>query len=254
YIYLPHLDYAAQRSGPNSKEATTALRELDALLGQFFQGVDDITNKEVLWLVASEYAIVPVDHVSYPNRILRDAGFLNVYQDDGEWIDFRNSRAWALVDHQFSHIYLQQTSQDAAEEIAGLFRDQPGIDEVLVGDEKKKYGIDHLRSGEIILISSVNSWQAYYYWNEDEQAPPFARSVDIHRKPGYDPVELFFDHQTKSIPLDATLVSGSHGAPIQQSNQRGLFASSQAGLLKQSGFEEGMLQDREVCRLVLDQF
>ena len=254
YIYLPHLDYAAQRSGPNSKEAATALRELDALLGQFFQGVGDITNKEVLWLVASEYAIVPVDHVSYPNRILRDAGFLNVYQENGEWIDFRNSRAWALVDHQFSHIYLQQTSQDAAEEIAGLFRDQPGIDEVLVGDEKKKYGIDHLRSGEIILISSVNSWQAYYYWNEDEQAPPFARSVDIHRKPGYDPVELFFDHQTKSIPLDATLVSGSHGAPIQQSNQRGLFASSQAGLLKQSGFEEGMLQDREVCRLVLDQF
>ena len=254
YIYLPHLDYAAQRSGPNSKEAITALRELDALLGQFFQGVDDITNKEVLWLVASEYAIVPVDHVSYPNRILRDAGFLNVYQENGEWIDFRNSRAWALVDHQFSHIYLQQTSQDEAEEIAGLFRDQPGIDEVLVGDEKKKYGIDHLRSGEIILISSVNSWQAYYYWNEDEQAPPFARSVDIHRKPGYDPVELFFDHQTKSIPLDATLVSGSHGAPVQQSNQRGLFASSQAGLLKQSGFEEGMLQDREVCRLVLDQF
>ncbi len=254
YIYLPHLDYAAQRSGPDSKEAKTALRELDALLGQFFQGVDNITNKEVLWLVASEYAIVPVDHVSYPNRVLRDAGFLNVYQEDGEWIDFRNSRAWALVDHQFSHIYLQQKSQDEAEEIARIFRDQPGIDEVLVGDEKKKYGIDHLRSGEIILISAVNSWQAYYYWNEDEQAPPFARSVDIHRKPGYDPVELFFDHQTKSIPLDATLVSGSHGAPVQQSNQQGLFASSRAGLLTQSGFEEGLLQDREVCRLVLDQF
>ena len=254
YIYLPHLDYAAQRSGPDSKEAKTALRELDALLGQFFQGVDDITNKEVLWLVASEYAIVPVDHVSYPNRVLRDAGFLNVYQEDGEWIDFRNSRAWALVDHQFSHIYLQQKSQHEAEEIARIFRDQPGIDEVLVGDEKKKYGIDHLRSGEIILISAVNSWQAYYYWNEDEQAPPFARSVDIHRKPGYDPVELFFDHQTKSIPLDATLVSGSHGAPVQQGNQQGLFASSQAGLLTQSGFEEGLLQDREVCRLVLDQF
>ena len=254
YIYLPHLDYAAQRSGPDSKEAKTALRELDALLGQFFQGVDHITNKDVLWLVASEYAIVPVDHVSYPNRVLRDAGFLNVYQEDGEWIDFRKSRAWALVDHQFSHVYLQQNSQDEAEEIARLFRDQPGIDEVLVGDEKKKYGIDHLRSGEIILISTVYSWQAYYYWNEDEQAPPFARSVDIHRKPGYDPVELFFDHQTKSIPLDATLVSGSHGAPVQQNNQQGLFASSQAGLLTQSGFEEGLLQDREVCRLVLDQF
>ncbi len=254
YIYLPHLDYAAQRSGPDSEEAKTALRELDALLDQFFQGVDHITNKDVLWLVASEYAIVPVNHVSYPNRVLRDAGFLNVYQEDGEWIDFRKSRAWALVDHQFSHIYLQQNSQHEAEEIARLFRDQPGIDEVLVGDEKKKYGIDHLRSGEIILISAVNSWQAYYYWNEDEQAPAFARSVDIHRKPGYDPVELFFDHQTKSIPLDATLVSGSHGAPVQHNNQQGLFASSQAGLLTQSGFEEGLLQDREVCRLVLDQF
>ena len=256
YIYLPHLDYAAQRSGPNSNDALTALSELDSLLGKLFQSVDAIVDQEVLWIAASEYAIVPVDHVSYPNRTLREAGFLKVYQEGGgEWIDFRASRAWALVDHQFSHIYLQQPiSEGELGEIAGLFRDSPGIDEVLVGGERQKYQMDHPRSGEIILISAPNSWQAYYYWQEDDCAPPFAGTVDIHRKPGYDPVELFFDRATKSIPLDASLVAGSHGAPVQHTNQLGLFASSQAGILAKSGFEDGTLYDHNVCQLILDQF
>ena len=118
----------------------------------------------------------------------------------------------------------------------------------------EKYQLDHPRSGEIILISEPESWQAYYYWQEDEKAPPFARTVDIHRKPGYDPVELFFDPATKSIPLDAALVKGSHGAPATRSNQQGLFSSSHPGLLKKSGFHNGALHDYNVCQLILDQF
>ena len=255
YIYLPHLDYAAQRSGPDSEDAMTAVVELDNLLGTLFQAMPDVMGKEVLWIVASEYAIVPVDHVSYPNRILRAAGLLNVYQNEGEWIDFRTSRAWALVDHQFSHVYLQQpASHTECEAVAQLFRGSPGIAEVLVGKERKKYQLDHPRSGEIVLISEPESWQAYYYWQEDEKAPPFARTVDIHQKPGYDPVELFFDPLTKSIPLDASLVAGSHGAPAKQSYQQGLFTCSHPGLLEKSGFRNGAIYDYNVCQFILDQF
>ncbi len=255
YIYLPHLDYAAQRSGPDSEEALTALIELDNLLGKLFQDIPCVMGREVLWLIASEYAIVPVNHVAYPNRVLREAGFLNVYLNDGEWIDFRTSKAWALADHQFSHIYLQQSvSNREVDQIANLFRGSPGIDEVIVGKGREKYQLDHPRSGEIILISKPESWQAYYYWLEDEKAPPFARTVDIHRKPGYDPVELFFDPITKSIPLDASLVKGSHGAPARQSYQQGIFTSSQCGILEKSGFQNGAIHDYDVCQLILDQF
>ena len=85
------------------------------------------------------------------------------------------------------------------------FADQSGIDEVLSGTQRGRYGLDHARSGELILVSAPNSWQAYYYWLADDKAPGFARTVDIHRKPGYDPVELHVDLATRSIPLDAAL-------------------------------------------------
>ncbi len=255
YIYIPHLDYAAQRSGPDSEQAKIALVELDNLLGKLFETMPGVMGKEVVWMVASEYAIVPVNHVSYPNRILREAGFLEVYQKEGEWIDFRNSQAWALVDHQFAHVYIKPSATDKnVEEIAKLFRGSPGIAEVLVEQEREKYQLHHPRSGEIVLISEPQSWQAYYYWKDDTQAPPFARTVDIHRKPGYDPVELFFDPVAKSIPLDATLVKGSHGAPATAPFQQGIFANSHAGLLEQSNLHDGAIHDYNVYQLILDQF
>src|SRR5690606_19702913 len=111
------------------------------------------------------------------------------------------------------------------------FRGQEGIDEVLVGEERARYGLDHDRAGEIILVSSANSWQAYYWWLDDQRAPGFARKVDIHSKPGYDPVELHFDPVTKGIPLDATLICGSHGAPVRHSSQQGILIGSQRGCL-----------------------
>ena len=82
------------------------------------------------------------------------------------------------------------------------------------------------------LISTPNSWQAYYWWIDDARAPKFARTVDIHRKPGYDPVELHFDIATKSIPLDATLVKGSHGAPARDASQRGVLLHRSAACWK----------------------
>jgi hypothetical protein len=100
-----------------------------------------------------------------------------------------------------------------------------------------------------VLVSKPNSWQAYYWWTDDAKAPKYARTVDIHRKPGYDPVEMHFDFKSKSIPLDATLVKGSHGAPPRDESQRGVILSSQRGVLVGQA-----LSDTDVFELVLNQF
>jgi hypothetical protein len=120
---------------------------------------------------------------------------------------------------------------------------------VLVDDQRSRYHLNHDRSGDVILISTPNSWQAFYWWLDDAKAPAFARTVDIHRKPGYDPVELFFDPATRSIPLGASLVRGSHGAPAESEDQKGVILSSQTGVLKASS-----LADTDVFEIVLHHF
>jgi predicted AlkP superfamily pyrophosphatase or phosphodiesterase len=249
YIYLPHLDYAAQKFGPDSPQAARALGELDAAIAALAAGVESALEPEKpLWLAASEYTIVPVDHVVYPNRVLREAGLLCVNDGpDGETLDLQNSRAWALVDHQFAHVFV--AGGDDVERAARMFRGREGIAEVLVGDQRARYALDHERSGEIVLVSRPNSWQAYYWWLADERAPKFARTVDIHRKPGYDPVEMHLDMATKSTPLDATLVRGSHGAPPRDESQRGVLVASEKGVLVGQA-----MADTDVCELVLRQF
>jgi predicted AlkP superfamily pyrophosphatase or phosphodiesterase len=249
YIYLPHLDYAAQKFGPDSEAAQRALGELDGVLAKLVAGIENAYGTQrPLWLVASEYTILPVDHVTYPNRVLREAGLLAVDdQPDGELLDLKKSRAWALADHQLAHVFV--ASPDDVEQVAGLFRNQPGIAEVLVGRQREKYDLAHARAGEVVLISTPNSWQAYYWWLADARAPKFARTVDIHRKPGYDPVEMHLDMATKSIPLDATLVRGSHGAPAVDESQRGVIVASEKGVLVGRS-----MSDTDVCELVLRQF
>ena len=213
YIYLPHLDYAAQKYGPDSAQATQALTDLDNTVGEMVSGFEaafESTTGSVDWMFASEYTITPVDHVVYPNRELRSLGLLDVLkQDDGEHLDVAGSRAWALVDHQFSHVFVKDGDSDTIEKVANHFRSVDGIERVLVGNDRGT--LDHERSGDVVLASSSNSWQAYYWWQDDDLAPAFAPTVDIHRKPGYDPVELHFDMSTMSVPLDATLIKGSHG-------------------------------------------
>ncbi len=249
YVYLPHLDYAAQKTGPDSPQAKAALAELDAELAKLVAGMEAAYDESPLWIVAGEYAITPVDHVVYPNRMLREAGLLAVREaEDGEHLDLAESRAWALVDHQFAHVFVQDANPTVVKRIAGLFAGEPGIDEVLTGDELAKYGLDHPLSGDLVLISEPNSWQAYYWWLDDDRAPAFARTVDIHRKPGFDPVEQFFDPKTKGIPLDATLVKGSHGAPATSAAQKSVLLSSQPGV-----FVGGSAADIDVAKLVLRQ-
>lgn len=250
YLYLPHLDYAAQKNGPDSKAAHQAVAELDAELGKLIAGFEKAYSEAPLWLAASEYVISSVNDVVYPNQILRDAGLLKVSEaDDGEHLDFAASKAWALVDHQFSHVFVQDSDPKTIKKIARLFAKQPGIADVLTAEGLVENRIDHPRSGDLVLISTPNSWQAYYWWLDNARAPQYAHTVDIHRKPGYDPVELFFDARSKRVPLNANLVRGSHGAPAKDSSQRGVLLTSEPGV-----FLGGQLADTEVADIVLKQF
>lgn len=228
FIYLPHLDYAPQKAGPDSPLARQALGELDQVIGELVAGMRQAyAGHDLHWLVVSEYVITPVQHVTFPNRRLREAGLLHVRREtDGEHLDLEQSRAWAMVDHQFSHVFVRDSDPAVADEVVRLFSECEGIAEVLRRQDLVRYHLDHPRSGDVVLVSEKHSWQAYYWWLDDELAPAFARTVDIHRKPGYDPVELFWDPATRGIPLDATLVKGSHGAPVQSPEQRGVWLTS----------------------------
>jgi predicted AlkP superfamily pyrophosphatase or phosphodiesterase len=168
----------------------------------------------------------------HPNRILRSAGLINYRMELGrEVLDIGGSEAFAMADHQISHVYVRDPGRIA--EVRALFEGVPGVGEVLDEEGKREYGLDHDRAGELVLIAEPDSWFTYYYWEDDARAPDYARTVDIHRKPGYDPVELFLDPAIKVpplaigsrlvrkklgfrtlldvIPLDASLVKGSHG-------------------------------------------
>ena len=257
YIYLPHLDYESQRFGPDSPQAEEAVEELDKQIERMFNEFgeaygDDMRPEEqrTVWLIAGEYALTPVDHVVYPNRILREAGLLKVRKtDDGEHLDLEGSSAWAMADHQSSHIFIRDAEQSTVARVADLFRGEEGIAEVLVGEDLQKYGLDHSRSGQIVLASTPNSWQAYYWWTDDDRAPGFARTVDIHRKPGYDPVELYIDRKTMSIPLEATLVRGSHGAVAADPAQHSVLLANEPIM-----FPNHIVRDTDVFDVVLNCF
>ncbi len=248
YIYLPHLDYAAQKVGPDSDEALRALTELDASLGRLVEGMQQAGLDDMTWLVASEYVITEVQNVAYPNRLLREAGLLSLNDVDGaELLDPAASRAWAMVDHQFAHVFVRDAAD--IERTRSVLAEDPAIERVLLGDELREFGLNHERSGEIIAIARPDAWLAYYWWLDDARAPAFARTVDIHRKPGYDPVEMYIDLPSKQTPLDATLIRGSHGYPADDPSRYAVLVSS-APLSNDSE----ILADTDVFQLVLDAF
>ncbi|MBX3433320.1 MAG: alkaline phosphatase family protein [Pirellulales bacterium] len=250
-LYLPHLDYAAQKSGPDSLAALAALGELDEQIGRLVDGFAAAYGEPApLWLVAGEYAITPVDHVSYPNRALREAGLLTLRDTaDGRVIDYAGSPAWALVDHQFSHVFVRDRDAATIRRVGEVLRAMPGIADVFAPGDAPQYDLQHPRSGELIAVSEPTSWQAYYWWESDAEAPAFARTVDIHKKPGYDPAEMHVDMSTRGISLDATLVKGSHGAPALDPSQRTVLLSSERGV-----FVERPMADCDVADVVLRQF
>ncbi|HWL93856.1 MAG TPA: alkaline phosphatase family protein [Phycisphaerae bacterium] len=231
FIYFPHLDYAAQKFGPDSEQQIAACREADEQIGRLIDGVAGIGVTDVAFIFVGEYAITEVSRVMYPNRMLRDAGLLRVdRRPDGEHLLTAESLAFAVVDHQFAHVYVQDhTDIDA---VSGIFEGLDGIAQVLVGPERGP--LNHPRSGEVVLVCEPDTWLAYYWWLDDDFAPAFARTVDIHAKPGYDPVEMFIDLPTKQTPLDATLIKGSHGAPAESPDQLPAIIASLPDLLPAS--------------------
>ncbi len=255
WIYIPHLDYAAQKFGPNSPQALASLAELDLELARFAETIAESgRGVEPTVLIAGEYALTDVSGVVYPNRILRNAGLLRTLGGDEptENIDLQRSDAFAVVDHQLAHVCVNAVDpreRDAVvARIVDLFRGTVGIAGVYAGDDRSMMGMLHPRSGDVILVSDDAHWFAYYWWLDDARAPGFARTVDIHRKPGYDPVELFFDPKSRGIPLDATLVKGSHGAPVIRACQRAALICSTPNDTIRS---ERIYRDTDVKSLVL---
>jgi predicted AlkP superfamily pyrophosphatase or phosphodiesterase len=188
-VYVPHLDYDLQRYGPASPRAGAAARELDALLGPL---LDAAARRGATIVALSEYGISDVSQPVDINRALRAEGLLRVYTQDGmEHLDPWRSRAFAVADHQVAHVYVRDPGD--VHRVAASCAALPGVDLVLDRAGKIAYGLDHDRSGELVLVAEPGAWFTYYYWLDDARAPDYARLVEIHRKPGYDPAELLFD-------------------------------------------------------------
>lgn len=228
-VYLPHLDYDLQRFGPDSPQARAAAREIDRVAGSL---AEFALERGKVVLVLSEYGITAASRPVDINRLLRREGLLHVYEQDGmEYLDPWTSRAFAVADHQVAHVYVRDRRMTG--EVKSLLEGVHGIDAVLDAEGKRAYGVDHPRSGELVAVAERDAWFTYYYWIEDERPPDFARTVEIHRKPGYDPAELFMDpkdplvklraglalakkalgfrYVMNVVPLDPSPVRGSHG-------------------------------------------
>ncbi|MEM7306371.1 MAG: nucleotide pyrophosphatase/phosphodiesterase family protein [Planctomycetota bacterium] len=241
--YLPHLDYDHQRYGPNDPRSKQALVDVDAVVGDLIVAADQ-AGAEVV--VVSEYGIEDAPTPIHINRALREAGLLAVRDTPvGEALDVFASKAFAVADHQVAHIYADESEH---ERVKAVLRKLPGVAEILDDAGKRRQGIDHANAGDLVAVASKGHWFTYYFWLDDARAPDFAPTVDIHRKPGYDPCELFVDPKLKVpalrvarrlaqkklgmrylmdvIPLDATLVKGSHGRVPEDVLDGPVFVSS----------------------------
>lgn len=240
-VYLPHLDYDPQRFGPAGCDMAKVVGELDEAAAPLLDAAR--ARGARVWVV-SEYGHCDVREPVYPNVLLRKAGLLTVRTGPfGEMLDTFESKAFAVCDHQLCHVYVRDEKDLIP--IQEKLRGEPGIDRVLIGSQRHEVGLEHPRSGEIVCLAKPDRWFAYPYWLVDKQAPDFARTVDIHRKCGFDPCEMFFDpklpvpkawaafrllqkklgFRTKFdvIPLDASVVRGSHGLAAAAPEDRPVF-------------------------------
>lgn len=223
-IYLPHLDYCLQKFGPDFSKIHKELNEIDEVIRQL---VTFYEKKGAQIIILSEYGIAPVKHPIHLNRLFREQGLLEIRMERGlELLDAGASKAFVVVDHQIAHVYINDPS--ITERVRALLEAVPGVELILNKEEQAAYHIDHERSGDLVLMAEENSWFTYYFWLDDSKAPDYARCVDIHKKPGYDPAEMFMTSKLRAgykllkkkagfryvmdvIPLDAGLVRGSHG-------------------------------------------
>ncbi|MCA9117425.1 MAG: alkaline phosphatase family protein [Planctomycetaceae bacterium] len=255
-VYLPHLDYNLQRLGPHDPAIAEDIRAVDAEAGRVIQAAREMGAEVV---VLSEYAITEVSRPVHINRELRQLGWLAARREPTGWetLDCGASRAFAVADHQVAHVYIQNPADIPT--VRQQLEKIPGIAEVLDRAGQARYGLDHPRSGELVAVAEPGAWFTYYFWLDDRNAPDYARTVDIHRKPGYDPVELFLDPELTApklriarrllqkklgmrylmdvIGLDASLVKGSHGrlpTPGQEEDESPVFISSSRSVERDS--------------------
>jgi predicted AlkP superfamily pyrophosphatase or phosphodiesterase len=264
-VYLPHLDYNLQRIGPSSPAALADVQQVDEVCGDLIAFYE---SRGVQVIVLSEYGLTDVSRPIHLNRRFREHGLIAVRDELGlEVLDPGASAAFAVADHQVAHVYVNDAAQRG--KVRDVIEKTPGVDVVLDDVGKAGRNIDHARSGDFIAVADRDAWFTYYYWLDDQRAPDYARTVDIHRKPGYDPVELFLDPAIRMpaltvgwklakktlgfrmlmdvIPLDATLVKGSHGRSDAPNDDGPFVMSRQAHLIPRTP-----IASVDVCRLILD--
>jgi predicted AlkP superfamily pyrophosphatase or phosphodiesterase len=267
-VYIPHLDYDIQRFGPDlaHPRVQQSLRDVDAAIAPLIEQAER-EGREVI--IVSEYGITPVTDAVHINRALREAGLIAWREEMGrEVIDHGASRAFAVPDHQLAHVYVRDPND--IETVSRLIAGLDGVETVLGDEGKRAAGLDHPRSGELVAISKADRWFSYYYWLDDAKAPDYAATVDIHRKPGYDPVELFIDPELALPKLQTIwkigkrklgfrglldiisvnrtdLVKGSHGRITDREEDGPLVISTRPDLLP-----EGPVAATGFKKLVLD--
>lgn len=262
-VYLPHLDYCLQKLGPDG-DIGKDLTEIDTLVGdllEYFQA------RDCRVMVLSEYGIQKVNRAIHPNRLLREAGMLSLKVELGkEYLDFHTCQAFAVADHQIAHVYVH--NPDDIQAVRELLQKQRGVARVLDKAEQAEFGLNHERSGELVLLAESDSWFTYYYWQNDERKPDYAHTVEIHKKPGYDPCELFLDPELRFpklkvagrlaqkklgfrylmdvIAIEPDLVKGSHGVSDGSPESTPILMSTEARLVPKD-----KVQATDVCDLML---
>lgn len=260
-VYLPHLDYNLQRFGATDARISADVRAIDELCGKLIAHCRERGRRII---VLSEYGLVNVAGPVHINRALREAGLLAIRDELGtDALDPGASDAFAVSDHQVAHVYIREPSRIGT--VKALLERLPGVEQVLDRRGQASIGLDHERSGELVAIAAADRWFTYYYWIDDTRAPDYARTVDIHRKPGYDPAELFVDpaltlpqlrvaatlakkalgfrYLMKVIPLDASLVRGSHGRVTDRLDDGPVVISSEKDLLRDDVVECTAVRD-----------
>ena len=237
-VYLPHLDYGLQKFGPGAPEMVAEFEAIDRVVGDL---IDYYESRRVRPIVISEYGISPVNRPIHLNRLFRREGWIQIKEELGrETLDAGGCRVFAVADHQVAHVYLQDPSMLGR--VRAFLDEVPGVAEVRAAAEMWGSGVGAQRAGDLVVVAEEDAWFTYYYWEDDAKAPDFARTVDIHRKPGYDPAELFIDPSLRApkweiakflgkkklglrgllevVPLDAGLVKGSHGRDVVPEGER----------------------------------
>jgi predicted AlkP superfamily pyrophosphatase or phosphodiesterase len=263
-VYIPHLDYALQKFGIDFEKIGVELKAIDSLCEDLITYFESQGTQVIL---VSEYAITSVRQPIHLNRILRQAGLIQVKDELGlETLDAGTSKAFAVADHQLAHVYLNDPKE--LDRVKKLLESTPGVELVLDQKGKQKHHLDHERAGDLVVVADSDSWFTYYFWLDDAKAPDYARCVDIHRKPGYDPVEMFLNPAIKFplltvgakvlkkklgfrylmdvIPLDARLVKGSHGRLNESDEDKPIFVSQTHNLV-----QTPMIQPTQVADLIM---